>query len=62
MQIVRIAPAHADGPDQLSKPQGVGYGIGLAFALFVMQQAASMVRIAFFVEIFLSPYRVPTVY
>jgi ATP-binding cassette, subfamily C (CFTR/MRP), member 1 len=26
----------------LEKPRGIGYGIGLAFALFVMQESASL--------------------
>lgn len=32
----------------LSKPRGLGYGIGLAVGLFVMQEGASLVSDQFF--------------
>lgn len=31
----------------LTKPRGIGYGIGVAFGLFVMQEGASLVSIPF---------------
>ena len=32
----------------LTKPRSIGYGIGLAFALFAMQEVASLVFFSFF--------------
>lgn len=31
----------------LTKPRGIGYGVGLAFALFAMQEVASLVCLFF---------------
>ena len=38
----RLSPAE-QAESGLTKPRGIGYGIGLAFALFAMQEVASLV-------------------